>query len=98
MKDFSHPNILGQVGVCFDAPDGYPFLILPFMVNGSLKDYLRNSRVQVADVHTFPKVRDYVHVCSTPLHYYSMFTTTESATVCACSDVSRYREWNEVPC
>ena len=56
MKDFDHPNVLGLTGVCFDTPDGCPYLILPFMVNGSLKDYLRNSRVNLKDVDTFPKV------------------------------------------
>ena len=56
MKDFDHPNVLGLAGVCFDTPDGYPFLILPFMVNGSLKNYLKKSRHHVVDVDTFPKV------------------------------------------
>ena len=56
MKDFNHPNVLGLTGVCFDTPDGYPYLILPFMINGSLKDYLRNSRVNLKNVDTFPKV------------------------------------------
>ena len=56
MKDFNHPNVLGLTGVCFDTPDGYPFLILPFMVNGSLKDYLKKQRVHVTDVDTYPKV------------------------------------------
>ena len=56
MKDFNHPNVLDLTGVCFDTPDGCPYLILPFMVNGSLKDYLRNSRVNLKEVDTFPKV------------------------------------------
>ena len=56
MKDFNHPNVLGLTGVCFDTPDGYPYLILPFMVNGSLKDYLKKHRVHVTDVDTYPKV------------------------------------------
>ena len=56
MKNFSHSNILGLVGICFDAPNGYPFLILPFMANGSLKDYLKKSRVHVTDIDTYPKV------------------------------------------
>ena len=56
MKDFNHPNVLGLTGVCFDTPDGYPYLILPFMVNGSLKEYLKKQRVHVTDVDTYPKV------------------------------------------
>ena len=56
MKDFDHPNVLGLAGVCFDTPDGYPFLILHFMINGSLKNYLKKSRVHVTDVDSFPEV------------------------------------------
>ena len=44
MKDFDHPNILNLVGVCFDTPDEIPFIILPLMANGSLKDYLIKKR------------------------------------------------------
>ena len=56
MKDFNHPNVLGLTGVCFDTPDGFPYLILPFMINGSLKDYLKKQRAHVTDVDTYPKV------------------------------------------
>ena len=58
MKDFQHPNILGLTGVCFDTPDGVPFIILPFMANGSLKDYLKRKRTHVTNVDTLPEVRD----------------------------------------
>ncbi|XP_064397100.1 tyrosine-protein kinase receptor UFO-like [Halichondria panicea] len=50
MKDFSHPNILGLTGVCFDTPDGVPYIILPFMANGSLKDFLKKKRTHVTNV------------------------------------------------
>ena len=63
MKDFNHPNVLGLTGVCFDAPGGCPYLILPFMINGSLKDYLKKQRVHVTDVDTCPKV-SVVHYCT----------------------------------
>ena len=56
MKDFQHPNILGLTGVCFDTPDGVPFIILPFMANGSLKDYLKRKRTHVTNVNTLPEV------------------------------------------
>ncbi|KAL5515781.1 hypothetical protein EMCRGX_G000998 [Ephydatia muelleri] len=44
MIQFHHQNILGLLGVCFDSPDGTPLMVLPFMVNGSLKSYLVKSR------------------------------------------------------
>lgn len=56
MKDFDHPNILGLMGVVFDSPNGVPYLVLPFMKFGSLKDYLRNKRVHVTDFDTLQEV------------------------------------------
>ena len=56
MKDFHHPHILGLLGVCFDAPDGSPYIVLPFMANGSVKTYLKEKRAHVLDVNSFPKV------------------------------------------
>ena len=82
MKDFRHPHILGLVGVCFDAPDGSPYIVLPFMANGSVKTYLRQKRVHVANFEEFPEVRLYgcvlyymacqynIVLCCTALTYY----------------------------
>ena len=56
MKDFDHPNIVGLLGVCFDTPDGKPYLILPFMANGNIRDYLKNRRIQPTNTATLPKV------------------------------------------
>ena len=58
MKDFKHPNVLSLTGICFDTPDGIPYILLPYMANGSLKDYLKRKRVHVTDVDTFPEVID----------------------------------------
>ncbi len=57
MKDFSHPNILGLAGVCFDTPDGVPYILLPFMANGSLKDFLKKKRTHVINVDILPEVK-----------------------------------------
>ena len=56
MKDFNHPHILCLLGVCFNTPDGSPYIVLPYMANGSLKKYLKEKRVHVLDVNTYPKV------------------------------------------
>ena len=56
MKDFSHTHILGLLGVCFDSPDLSPYIVLPFMANGNMKDYLKSKRVHVMDVDTYPEV------------------------------------------
>ena len=56
MKDFQHPNVLGLLGVVFDTPDGVPYLVLPFMKNGNLKDYLKSRRMKASDIDTLPQV------------------------------------------
>ena len=57
MATFQHPNILGLLGVCFDSPGGTPLMVLPFMVNGSLKTYLIKSRIPLSvQSDIFPNV------------------------------------------
>ena len=43
MKQFSHPHVLGLLGVCLDAGPA-PFIVLPFMTGGSLLSYAKNNR------------------------------------------------------
>ena len=42
MLDFDHPNVLKLLGVCFD--NELPLIILPYMANGDLKNYLLTAR------------------------------------------------------
>jgi serine/threonine protein kinase len=56
MKDFKHPHILGLLGVCLDAPDASPYIVLPFMANGSVKEYLKQKRTHILDVESLPRV------------------------------------------
>ena len=43
MKEFNHPNVMSLIGVCVDAGSGVS-IVMPFMENGSLLDYLRRER------------------------------------------------------
>ncbi len=43
MKDFEHPNVLNLIGVSVDTGGG-PYIVMPFMANGSLLTYLRKER------------------------------------------------------
>ncbi len=57
MHKFEHPNILNLVGVCLDGGPA-PYIIMPFMANGSLLSYLRQEREQlVLDVNVNNLVR-----------------------------------------
>ena len=43
MSEFHHPNVLSLRGVCLDGGP-VPFIITPFMSNGSLLSYLKKNR------------------------------------------------------
>ena len=43
MSKFDHPNVLTLSGVCLDGGPA-PFIIMPFMTNGSLLAYLTKNR------------------------------------------------------
>ena len=46
MMDFHHPNVMSLIGVCLDAGPGVS-IVMPFMANGSLLDYLKKERDSV---------------------------------------------------
>ena len=75
MKDFDHPNVLRLIGVCLDSPNCIPYLVLPFMENGSIKDYLKSKRVHVTDFDTLPKVRAYFQFASWMQGFYPALTS-----------------------
>ena len=60
MKDFDHPNVLSVLGVGFNPDSGLPFVVLPFMINGDLKTYLKSKRQKTATVDHLPEVATYV--------------------------------------
>ena len=43
MAALDHPNVLRLIGVCLDGGPA-PYLIMPFMFNGSLLSYLQTER------------------------------------------------------
>ena len=43
MSEFNHPNVLTLTGVCLDGGPA-PYIIMPFMENGSLLSYLIKER------------------------------------------------------
>ena len=43
MYKFDHPNVLSLIGVCLDGGTA-PYIIVPFMTNGSLLAYLKSNR------------------------------------------------------
>ena len=43
MKEFDHQNVMNLLGVCLDAGSA-PYMVLPYMENGSLLSFLKNNR------------------------------------------------------
>ena len=43
MSKFDHPNVLALKGVCLDGGPA-PYIVMPFMANGSLLAYLHKKR------------------------------------------------------
>ena len=62
MKDFHHPHVLGLVGVVFDTPDGVPYLVLPFMELGNLKNFLKSRRIEGTINNELPEASAAIHL------------------------------------
>ena len=43
MKKFNHPNVMNLIGICIDVGER-PYVVMPFMANGSLLTYLKKER------------------------------------------------------
>ena len=46
MHEFDHPNVLRMIGVCLDGGPA-PYIIMPYMANGSLLSYLKEERANL---------------------------------------------------
>ena len=46
MQNLEHPHVLNIVGVCVDAGPA-PYIIMPFMANGSLLAYIKREKMSV---------------------------------------------------
>ena len=65
MKDLNHPNVMSLIGVCFDAGPGVS-IVMPFMANGSLLDYLKKERDKIC-VSDTSELEDVSHCCTNKL-------------------------------
>ena len=45
MKTFVHPHVMGILGICL--AEQAPYIVMPFMANGSLHSYLRKHRAEL---------------------------------------------------
>ena len=52
MSRFKHVHVMGLIGVCLDAGSS-PYIIMPYMDNGSLLNYLKRNRDKLIIVDEF---------------------------------------------
>ena len=46
MYKLGHHNVLSLIGLCLDAGP-FPYIILPFMENGSLLSYIKSNKAKL---------------------------------------------------
>ena len=57
MKRLDHPNVLPLLGVCVDPDSDDLFkIILPFMANGDLRSFLKQSREDPTSIEEYKRV------------------------------------------
>ena len=72
MKIFDHPNVLLLLGVCVDTNDDDLLrAVLPYMANGDLRNFLKQRRVDPANISKFPKVRIRILALCFILNFYT---------------------------
>ena len=57
MKHFDHNNVLCLIGVCIEARPA-PYIVMPYMPNGSLLEFLRKERATLV-LKDSSKVEEY---------------------------------------
>jgi len=62
MKDFRHAHVLGVVGIAFDN-DSSPMVILPYMSNGDLRQYILNPQL-VCIIYVYLIIVTFLASCS----------------------------------
>ena len=66
METFCHPNVLPLLGVCIDDDDEDVLkIVMPFMANGDLKTFLKQSRISPNNTDEYPKVCNDFHYGNT---------------------------------
>ena len=57
MKTFDHPNVLPLLGMCIDYDDEDVLkVVIPFMANGDLRNFLKDNRVAPNNTRDCPEV------------------------------------------
>ena len=55
-KQFSHPNVLGLIGVSVITEEAIPLMVLPYMHNGDVRSFVKSKRGDTIELTEFPEV------------------------------------------
>ena len=72
MLSFQHPNVMSLIGVCLDRE--IPLLIMPFMSNGSVLEYVKNHKKKLL-LSSETEEKDVCYVCLYGAVYYILMHT-----------------------
>lgn len=73
MIQFDHPHVLALIGVCLDGGPA-PYIIMPFMSNGSLHGYLKRLRKELLLPDDHPNLEEVrIKVSADSFRYYMNF-------------------------
>ena len=97
MLSFEHPNVMSLVGVCLDGE--MPLLIMPFMSNGNILEYVRSHKQELllTSAATDEEVLNgltFIDLVTLP-HY---FLTGSGSNENISEDVSPNNKGNDIPC
>ena len=65
-KQFSHPNVLGLIGVSVITEEAIPLMVLPYMHNGDVRSFVKSKRGDTIELTEFPEVHltPWPHLCT----------------------------------
>ena len=54
---FDHPNVLSLIGVCIVPEEAVPLMVMPYMLHGDIRSFVKSKRENNITVEEFPPVR-----------------------------------------
>lgn len=63
-KEFNHPNIMSLIGVSITPEEGIPLMVLPYMLHGDVKSFVKSKRGNKIEMDKFPEVHSMQYSCT----------------------------------
>ena len=90
MLSFEHPNVMSLVGVCLDGE--MPLLIMPFMSNGSVLEYVRHHKQELLLTSEATEEEvwlTFIGLVNTSLHIYLQVLSVEKTYLKMCHQITK---------